>query len=36
MCQKAFGGPFGPLVTVHGLVWTRGEPTRFRSSNKAR
>ncbi len=36
MCQKAFGGVFGPLVTVHGLVWTRGEPARFRSSNKAR
>lgn len=36
MCQKAFGAFFGPLVTAHGLVWTRGEPARFRSSNKVR
>jgi hypothetical protein len=36
MCQKAFGGFFGPLVTVHGLVWTKAEPARFRSSNKVR
>jgi hypothetical protein len=36
MCQKAFGGFFGPLVSVKtaGLTWTRGEPTRFASSNK--
>ncbi len=34
MCQKAFGGHYGPLVTAKGLVWTRGEPKRFRSSNK--
>jgi hypothetical protein len=34
MCQKAFGGFFGPLVTAKGLVWTHGEPARFRSSNK--
>lgn len=34
MCQKAFGSFFGPLVTAHGLVWTRGAPARFRSSNK--
>jgi hypothetical protein len=34
MCQKAFGGFFGPLVTVHGLTWTKAEPARFRSSNK--
>jgi hypothetical protein len=33
MCQKAFGGFFGPLVTAHGLVWTRGRPARFSSSN---
>lgn len=33
MCQKAFGNAFGPLVTAHGLVWTRGGPKRFRSSN---
>ena len=36
MCQKAFGGHYGPLVTAIGLVWTRGEPKRFRSSNKIR
>ena len=36
MCQKAFGGFFGPLVTANGLVWTRGEPAWFQSSNKAR
>ncbi|MEZ2129131.1 MULTISPECIES: GFA family protein [unclassified Sinorhizobium] len=34
MCQKAFGGLFGPLVTApkDGLEWTRGEPTYFQSS----
>ncbi len=36
MCQKAFGGFYGPLVTGRGLVWTRGEPSWFRSSNKIR
>jgi hypothetical protein len=36
MCQKAFGSFFGPLVTSHDLVWTRGEPKYFRSSNMAR
>jgi hypothetical protein len=36
MCQKAFGGFFGPLVTAKGLVWTKAEPARFQSSNKAR
>ena len=35
MCQKAFGGFFGPLVTAHGLSWTRGAPKHFQSSNKA-
>jgi hypothetical protein len=37
MCQKAFAAPFGALVTVSRdqLVWTRGEPVRFQSSNKA-
>jgi hypothetical protein len=35
MCQKAFGGFFGALVTVHDLEWTRGSPRRFASSNKA-
>lgn len=34
MCQKAFGNAFAPLVTAKGLVWSRGEPKRFRSSNK--
>ena len=36
MCQKAFGGHYGPLVTAYGLVWIRGEPKRFGSSNKVR
>lgn len=34
MCQKAFGGFFGPLVTAIGLTWTRGGPSHFRSSNR--
>ncbi len=34
MCQKATGNFFAPLVTAKNLVWTRGEPARFRSSNK--
>ncbi|MFQ6547437.1 GFA family protein [Aestuariibius sp. 2305UL40-4] len=34
MCQKAFGSFFGPLVTTEGLVWTRGPPARFDSSNR--
>jgi hypothetical protein len=33
MCQKAFGGFFGPLVTGLGVEWTRGRPARFSSSN---
>ncbi len=36
MCQKAFGAFYGPLVTGHGLTFTRGEPSWFRSSNKVR
>ena len=38
MCQKAFGGFYGPLISVKvaDLVWTRGEPTRFDSSNKVK
>ncbi|RUT30934.1 GFA family protein [Arsenicitalea aurantiaca] len=36
MCQKAFGGFFGPLVTAHDGEWTRGEPRWFQSSNLAR
>jgi hypothetical protein len=34
MCQKAFGGIFGALVTAHDLEWTRGNPRRFASSNR--
>lgn len=34
MCQKATGGLFGPYVGLEGVVWTRGERKRFRSSNK--
>ena len=33
MCQKAFGAFYGPLVTGNGLVWTRGVPKTFASSN---
>jgi hypothetical protein len=36
MCQKAFGGFFGPLVTCRALTWTRGGPTWFASSDRAR
>ncbi len=36
MCQKAFGGFFGPLVTSHDGRWTRGAPKWFQSSNLAR
>ncbi len=38
MCQKAMGGLFGPFVEApfEALVWTRGEPRRFQSSNKVR
>lgn len=36
MCQKAFGGFFGPLVTARDAVWTRGTPKWFQSSNSAR
>ena len=36
MCQKAFGGFFGPLVTGFGVEWTRGAPNWFQSSNKVR
>ena len=39
MCQKATGGFFGPYVSarrLEDLVWTRGEPKRFQSSNKVR
>lgn len=36
MCQKAFGSLYAPLVSIREgaeLVWTRGEPKRFQSSN---
>ncbi len=35
MCQKAFGGPYGALVSVKTtqLTWTRGTPSHFQSSN---
>lgn len=36
MCQKAFGGFFGPLVTAKGLEWTRGAPSLFASSNRVK
>ncbi|MDQ0465420.1 hypothetical protein QO010_003207 [Caulobacter ginsengisoli] len=38
MCQKAFGGPYGALVSVKTdrLTWTRGAPSRFQSSNLVR
>lgn len=36
MCQKAYGGFFGPLVISHDGHWTRGEPKWFESSNLAR
>jgi hypothetical protein len=36
MCQKAFGGFYGPLVTALGLEWTRGSPKHFASSNQVR
>ncbi|ENZ82784.1 MULTISPECIES: GFA family protein [Caulobacter] len=38
MCQKAFGGPFGALVTVEvaALTWTRGQRATFQSSDKIR
>lgn len=36
MCQKAFGGIGGLLVTAHDLTWTRGHPGHFASSDKVR
>src|SRR5262249_47574061 len=36
MCQKAFGGFFGALVTARDLVFTRGSPRYFQSSNKVK
>jgi hypothetical protein len=36
MCQKAFGAFYGPYAGVGAasLVWTRGAPKRFQSSNR--
>jgi len=34
MCQKAFGSFFGPLVGAFDVVWTRGAPKYFASSDK--
>ncbi|MFO1013170.1 MAG: GFA family protein [Caulobacteraceae bacterium] len=34
MCQKAMGGFFGAFVDAPSLVWTRGAPAHFQSSNK--
>lgn len=34
MCQKATGGLFGPYAVATAVIWTRGEPKRFQSSNK--
>jgi hypothetical protein len=37
MCQKAFGGPYGALVSApEGMTWTRGTPSYFQSSNRVR
>jgi hypothetical protein len=36
MCQKASGGFFGPFADVEGLIWTRGGPKYFQSSNLVR
>jgi hypothetical protein len=36
MCQKAFGGFFGPLVSSFDVTWTRGAPSYFHSSDRIR
>ena len=36
MCQKAFGGFYGPYVDALDLAWTRGAPKYFQSSNQVR
>jgi hypothetical protein len=36
MCQKAFGGFYGALVSAPRLRWTRGQPSYFASSNRVR
>jgi len=34
MCQKALGNAFAPLVATRNLVWTRGAPKLFASSDR--
>ena len=36
MCQKAFGGIGGALVTAKSFTYTRGAPAYFQSSNRAK
>lgn len=36
MCQKAFGGFFGPLVEAYGVQWTGETPSYFSSSQRNR
>jgi hypothetical protein len=36
MCQKAFGAFYAALVSAPGVIWTRGAPSYFQSSNRAR
>ncbi len=36
MCQKAFGGVGGLLVTANDVSWTRGAPNHFHSSAQVR
>ncbi len=36
MCQKAFGGVGGLLVLAHDVVWTRGAPSHFQSSDQVK
>jgi hypothetical protein len=36
MCQKAFGGFFGPLASSFDVIWTRGQPSYFQSSDRIR
>lgn len=36
MCQKAFGGIGGALVTAKTFTYTRGTPAYFQSSNRAK
>lgn len=36
MCQKAFAAPYGALVYVDKVEWTRGKPKHFQSSKVVR